>query len=144
MNWPLVSRKLLEAERAAREHARTEHATELEAVRRAAAERIEQAKDEIAWLREQNGDLIEQIIRIERREHQMPEITPEVRRGPKQMDPMPAELEKYIKSFRNPSLVRDMMRRAYRKHASGEAWLKIEAEVRNPPPEPEEVAVGEP
>lgn len=88
--------------------------------------RLADAHAEIERLREQNGQLIDSLTRISRREAGLPETPREPR---PRLEPMPIELKEYIEKFATPSIRKEMRTRYYRRHGAGEAWARIMDDV---------------
>jgi len=90
-------------------------------------------------LREQNDQLTESLIRMERFKAGMAETPRPAKRA---TEPMPRELFEYYKGWKNPSIRKDMIDRAIRRHSRGEAWPSIKASVMPKPKEEGEDADG--
>lgn len=77
-------------------------------------------------LRAENQKLTDDLTRIHRREAGLPEEKPKPK---KERKPMPKRIHDYIEGFWNESQRREMRRSYYRRHAKGESWESIAAEV---------------
>jgi hypothetical protein len=115
MRWPWTSLARMESERWYQENRISELRAQMLA-------RIEDADDEINWLREKNDHLTEQIVRIQRHQAGLHEIPKQPKPA---LEPMPKEVREYISGFGNPSIRKDMRDRAYRQHARGVPWSEI-------------------
>ena len=105
MHWPWVSRGALEAMET----------------------RLQDARDQINWLRKRNEGLQDQIIRIQRRESGLPEVAREPRQP---VGRMPDELREYIEGFANPAMRKQMRDQAIRRRVhQGESWASITKDV---------------
>ncbi len=88
--------------------------------------RLDDAHAEIAWLRQRIEELEDKRERRERVSAGLPEA-PRTERAP--MEPMPMQLERYIGGFASASIKRQMRSTAYKRHAKGEPWSAIEADI---------------
>lgn len=84
--------------------------------------RLTDAEGQIEWLRTQNRNLTDQLVRVQRVQHGMSEV-PREKKAPPQA--MPPELRRYIKSSASASLSQSMMKQAFARHREGETWEEI-------------------
>jgi hypothetical protein len=82
--------------------------------------------DERDRLRAQNDNLLEHLKRMDRVEHGVSEL-PVERKAP--LEPMPQMLRDYIQSFASPSIQKEMRDQSFKRHARGEPWASILADV---------------
>jgi hypothetical protein len=89
--------------------------------------RLEESKEQVAWLREQNAHLQDQIVRMQRREKGLPEV-PREPRAP--VGKMPDRLREYIEGFAGAPTRKQMRDAAFRRRVeNGESWESIERDV---------------
>ena len=88
--------------------------------------RLDDAMQQVAFLREANTKLTESLTRISRREVGLPEVPREARPP---LEPMPPELAGYISEFANASVRKTMRDTALRQHAAGKSWAAIVADT---------------
>lgn len=80
----------------------------------------------IAGYQQEMEILTDAITRMGRFQSGMPE-TP--RRAKPPIERMPLKLYKYIKGYSNPSIKKEMLRRANTEHRNGRPWPEIAAEI---------------
>jgi hypothetical protein len=85
-------------------------------------DRLAVAREEIAWLREKNDHLTDQLVRIQRHQAGLHEVPKQPRPA---LEPMPVELREYVAGFANRSIQKAMRDAAYKRHAQGEPWDSI-------------------
>jgi chromosome segregation ATPase len=119
MRWPWTSLARLESER-------WHHEQRISELRAQMLARIEDADDEITWLREKNEHLTEQLVRIQRHQAGLHEVPKQPRPA---LEPMPVELREYVAGFANRSIQKAMRDAAYRRHSQGEPWASIMADA---------------
>lgn len=104
--------------------------------------RLDDLQDQVAWLREQNSELVDKLARVKRFQAGMTETPGGTRR---ELEPMPVELLQHINAFATQSTRRMLSGQAYRAHARGESWPSIaqrimggenDAETAGSPSEP--------
>lgn len=115
MRMPWVSRAFLEQEQ--------RYAAELRERFDAAIDAMEEERD---WLRGRIEYLEEMLERRNRFESGMPELPRQER---PRLERMPDDLKKFINRYENPSLKRQMLTEALRRHSQGEGWETIRADV---------------
>lgn len=93
-------------------------------VSRRAYDLLENERDR---LREQNDQLFEHLQRIDRVEHKLPE-TPRAPR--RELEPMPKPVRDHIDSFADRKIQAEMRKECLHRHANGEAWEKIIADIQ--------------
>lgn len=97
------------------------------------ASRLDDLRAERDWLRAKVDDLTGQLVRLERKREGLPEVPKE---RPK-MEPMPAELRRYLMGFKDSA--RQQIAEAYRRHKEGsESWDSIIQSIVPNQPESEE------
>ena len=102
--------------------------------------RLDDALDQIVWLRREIEELRDGQTRLERVKAGMSE---EPRPPKREILPMPKDLMEYIAGMSSPSLRKNARDIAYRRNASGEAWGVIEASVLQPPEDRELAMSGD-
>lgn len=127
-SWPFVRRSTYEAlavrigglsADSLRQKALVEAARgETEAYR----QQVASLKDEIGYLRTQNGNLVEQLTRMGRVERGMTETPRDPRAA---LQPAPPEILEYWSSFSDPRTRKRLRDEAYRAHARGKPWDEI-------------------
>jgi hypothetical protein len=85
----------------------------------------EALEGELKRLAAQNAELVEHVTRMDRVEHGLGETA----RKPREMQPMPGPLLDYIRGFASRSTQKQMRDEAFRRHARGEPWEIIVADV---------------
>lgn len=94
--------------------------------------------DERDRLREQNNNLTDAIVRMQRRERGMAEVPREPRAQPL---PMPRELADHIAGYATPSIRKMLRDQAYKRHhVHGEPWDIIVTEMLAPEEEQDAIA----
>lgn len=89
--------------------------------------RLDDLREQVRYLREQNELLVDQIARIQRAQMGLPEV-PRQPRTPQR--PMPPEVQQYIRSIENPSIKREVAATLLRRHAAGTPWEAIQQDLR--------------
>lgn len=91
--------------------------------------RLCDAKDQIEWLRTENKELTEALVRLQRFQSGMPETPRPPRR---EMQPMPAELKEHIDGIGQPAIRREIRDSAFRR-SRVETWDAIMADLMKLP-----------
>ena len=104
MRWPWVSRETLDE------------------LRRSHEERVADLRAEIRWLRDREAEMADQLVRIQRVRSGLRESG---ERPTQRMEPMPAELKKYIRSFANKAVQKQQSDVAFSRYRAGEEWSEI-------------------
>ncbi len=122
MKWPWVSRRRLED-------------AQLAMKTMVVIGRLEDAQRQVEWLQQELKGALDKRDRIDRVDAGMSELP---REQPRPREPMPEELSHYINGFHNKNQKRMMRGTAYKRHADGETWVSIVADVVIPD-EPQEI-----
>jgi hypothetical protein len=88
--------------------------------------RLDDAREEIAWLRQRTTELETHLVRMKRVEQGMGELPREKR---PQIDPMPRDLAGYIAGFNSPSHRKLQTETAVQRRMSGESWENIQNDI---------------
>ena len=94
--------------------------------------RLDDALEQVAFLRAENAQLTDTVTRMVRLEHGTTEMPRPPRAAPEQM---PRELFEHIKGYGNRSIQKAMLEQAYRRRAAGESWDVIQADAMKHPEE---------
>ena len=84
--------------------------------------RLDDALEQVAHLRAECAKLTEAMTRIGRREVGLPETPRQPRPAP---EPIPEELERYIRGFENRSVRANMRQEALLRRVQGTPWAEI-------------------
>ena len=91
--------------------------------------RLDDALEQIAHLRAQVVTLTDALTRINRREVGLPEVPRPPKAAP---EPIPDELERYIRGFDDPSARHRLRREALIRRTQGTPWDQITRDAMRP------------
>ena len=117
MRWPWCSRELYDEAKEQVVELRERSKTMV------MASRLDDAKDENAWLRARVEDLEDRIGRVDRFRSGMTE-TPRETLG-RELKPMPDEFADYFDGLGTPSIQKELRDRAFKRHSRGEDWEDV-------------------
>lgn len=83
---------------------------------------MQDALEQIIWLRKRNDDLIDHLKRVDRAEHGMPELPVQPRPPKEPIGEMPRELVVYIEAHASREVKAQLERRAIQRRKRGESW----------------------
>jgi hypothetical protein len=97
--------------------------------------RLDDAKATIDRLQASNTKMLDDLTRLTRREAGLPE-EPRPPRPLKVEEPMPRELQDYIRGFASLGMQRMMRDAAVKRHTAGQDWKAVVADVMREEPTP--------
>jgi hypothetical protein len=89
--------------------------------------RLEDAHEQVAFLRAENARLTDSLTRVTRASNGLAEVPHEPRKPPEEI---PAELVKIVSGFGNEALRKRIYQVALSRRARGESWQVIIAEAK--------------